>query len=355
MGKIQGTGKNRPLWPGDRNAKVTASTVNGRTNVRDAAPGNLSSPDRGFMSSDSSMSSPIHQRLSRGSQQQPPPAPHRTVGTIEDLLQASQYSVPDIAPGQLQVDFPDIQEELKNTPASPAMQDAVQAMLSMALPVNVSPPAPVRKASLLSKKARKDQPRSGESKEERAKKVYDFDEEDDDASVDPCYKDDQYVYPALQGSEDEAPVFKPRSKKPKETLKMLPKVLPSVPRPERAPREGVRKPEVESALADAAAKLGEKKPAKRKYTKRKLSDSLDDAPPSHPSSLLSKSHSAINHPLMKSKLEGDGLSESAPASVLAGKMAMESPKMKRPKKGMATAKQRLSKILKLNKGGRLII
>ncbi|XP_066284104.1 lysine-specific demethylase 7B-like isoform X2 [Branchiostoma lanceolatum] len=345
-------------------------SFNGRTNVRDAAPGNLSSPDRGFMSSDSSVASPLHQRLipggqlqMSGRQQQPAPAPHRTVGTIEDLLQASQYSeVPDITPGQLQVDFPDIQEELKNTPASPAMQDAVQAMLSMALPVNVSPPAPVRKSSLLSKKSRKDQPsRSTESKEERAKKVYSFDEEDDDASVDPCYKDDQYVYPALQGSEDEAPVFKPRSKKPKRDPQDAPwnpkaKVMPSMPKPDRAPREGVRKPEVESALADAAAKLSEKKPAKRKYTKRKLSESLDDQP-SQPSSLLSKSHSAINHPLMKSKLEGDALSESAPASVLgaAGKMAMESPKLKRPKKGMATAKQRLSKILKLNKGGRLII
>ncbi|XP_014673303.1 PREDICTED: lysine-specific demethylase phf2-like [Priapulus caudatus] len=98
---------------------------------------------------------------------------------------------------------------------------------------------------------------------------------------------------------------------------LVPKVRPH--------REGVRIPAVESALADAAEKLSHLPPPKRMYQRRKMAPK-----PPPPDPLVTPGTSVEAPPSEKS---------SGPTK----------PISKKPKKGQATTKQRLGRILKIHK------
>nr|XP_006825994.1 PREDICTED: lysine-specific demethylase 7A-like [Saccoglossus kowalevskii] len=169
------------------------------------------------------------------------------------------------------------------------------------------------------------------------------------------------MYPTLD--DDEGPLFKSRSKKPRRDPADAPwnpkaKLVASCPKPDRPVREAAKKPNVESGLAEAAARLANQPRPKRQYIRKKSVEKPCSDPilePSPSTSGLNLSHSmgtdAFQHEL-DSELN---LSSSAPGSLIKGALKDQSGKSRKPKKGMATAKQRLSKILKLQKGGRLIL
>uniref|UniRef100_A0A8K9UY57 JmjC domain-containing protein n=1 Tax=Oncorhynchus mykiss TaxID=8022 RepID=A0A8K9UY57_ONCMY len=218
-------------------------------------------------------------------------------------------------------------------PASPSTQEAIQGMLSMA---NLSSGAtagataissdtpgawgcdrPGRNHSNTTTAGRKGGAASGAGggvskrpakrplkKTKKSSSIDSAEFDDDQDHMDACFKDSDYVYPSLESEEDN-PVFKSRSKKRKGSdtpYSPTARVGPSVLRQARPAREGARVASIETGLAAAAAKLSHQKVYK----------SLD----SFCVSLLTA---------------------------------------KRLKKGMATAKQRLGKILKIQRNGKLLL
>uniref|UniRef100_A0A8C9NVA6 GRC5 n=1 Tax=Spermophilus dauricus TaxID=99837 RepID=A0A8C9NVA6_SPEDA len=176
----------------------------------------------------------------------------------------------------------------------------------------------------------------------------DYEEEQD--HLDACFKDSDYVYPSLESDEDN-PVFKSRSKKRKGSddapYSPTARVGPSVPRQDRPVREGTRVASIETGLAAAAAKLSqqeEQKSRKKKSTKRKLTPST--ASPS--ASASAGTTSASTTPASTTPASPLRPSASSPNNNTAAKG-------KRTKKGMATAKQRLGKILKIHRNGKLLL
>uniref|UniRef100_A0A8C9YIR1 PHD finger protein 8 n=1 Tax=Sander lucioperca TaxID=283035 RepID=A0A8C9YIR1_SANLU len=137
-----------------------------------------------------------------------------------------------------------------------------------------------------------------------ARHLSDEDSPDEQETLGTCFKDSDYVYPSLESDEeDHANKAKMKRKKNWDDTPWSPKarVMPTLPKQDRPAREGARVASVETGLAAAAAKLAQQeqqKPAKRKYTKKQR---------------------------------------------------------KRPKKGLATAKQRLGKILKIHRNGKLLL
>uniref|UniRef100_A0A8C4PPE6 PHD finger protein 2 n=1 Tax=Equus asinus asinus TaxID=83772 RepID=A0A8C4PPE6_EQUAS len=216
------------------------------------------------------------------------------------------------------------------------------------------------------------------------------------------------VYPSLESDED-SPVFKSRSKKRKGSddapYSPTARVGPSVPRQDRPVREGTRVASIETGLAAAAAKLSqqeEQKSRKKKNTKRKLTPNT--ASPSASASTTSASTTSASitpasttpaststassqasqegsspEPLPESHSSSLADHEYTAAGAFAGAQAgrtsqpmapgvfltqrrpsASSPnntaaKGKRTKKGMATAKQRLGKILKIHRNGKLLL
>uniref|UniRef100_A0A8C9T4P8 Histone lysine demethylase PHF8 n=1 Tax=Scleropages formosus TaxID=113540 RepID=A0A8C9T4P8_SCLFO len=235
-------------------------------------------------------------------------------GGILDLLKASK-----------QVAGLDPDKQLQPlSPASPSTRDAIQGMLSMANPpsspsssssssTSLPPPASTR-GGMGPEKVRTIQ-RPGKRPVKRpARHVSEDDEEslDEQETLGTCFKDSEYVYPSLE-SDEEDPSLKSKLKRKRNSgdTPWNPKarVTPTLPKQERPVREGVRVASVETGLAAAAAKLAQqkqKKTTKRKYTKKLL--------------VLSLCFSG-----------------------------------KRPKKGLATAKQRLGKILKIHRNGKLLL
>lgn len=158
--------------------------------------------------------------------------------------------------------------------------------------------------------------------------IIDINDYEDHDSLGACFKDSDYVYPSLE-SDDDDPVFKSRSKKRRSAddtpWNPTARVTPSVPRHDRPTREGARVASVETGLAAAAAKLSQQeqqKVPKRKYTKRKV-------------------------------LPDDSIK--IPQESASTEMKTDSHAGKRLKKGMATAKQRLGKILKIHRNGKLLL
>ncbi|XP_078730156.1 histone lysine demethylase PHF8 isoform X2 [Lampetra fluviatilis] len=257
------------------------------------------------------------------------------------------------------------------------------------------------------------QRRRPEARPGRSTSEGDGDSEDDD--LDPCFKDSEYVYPSLE-SDDEEPVFKSRTKK-KKGVGDAPwnpgaKVVPTVPRPERPVREGTRVPSIETGLAAAAAKLSQQeqhKPAKRKYLRKRAatvpgaggvgevdplaaddaavsaaisataegSDPPGEEPPKEPQGSPDNrsqeffTGSLADHEYTSAGGGTFGLARGAtpmaPGVFLSSRRPsapvpstpttnLGSPKAgKRPRKGLATAKQRLGKILKIQKNGRFLL
>ncbi|XP_071807682.1 histone lysine demethylase PHF8-like [Asterias amurensis] len=268
---------------------------------------------------------------------------------MDALLQASQWDQSRPLPT---ISLADIEAELKHQPASPGTQDAIQGMLSISMPTsNLA----LNRQSSSSPFV---QPGSKRKRENSSAEA----EED----LPNCFQDAKYIYPSLDDDGD-GPLFKSRSKNPKKLPKDAPwnpkaKVCSLTPRARVPSRDNAKRPNIETGLADAAARLATKPRPKRQYIRRKPLapqpkspdpyEFEDDDEPS--TSVLSQSLGPLH---MKSENDLLDLTQSAPTSVLSNtpKMADPSKGLKKPKKGMATAKQRLSKILKLKKGGRFIM
>ncbi|CAN8018290.1 unnamed protein product, partial [Ixodes persulcatus] len=269
-------------------------------------------------------------------------------GTIDDLLLASSIAL-DTDSTRVS-----LEEELGGGRASPSTRDAIQGMLSMSksaftFGTSDGPMGPTAQELLeggplstglarvkgmcpqkgCSLSPRRPGPALAGGRRGRQRRR-EGDDEDFEESLKKCHQDEEYVYPGLEASDDELHVFKPRGRwKRDEAWNPKAKLVPNCPKPSRPIREGTKKEAVETSLAEAAAKLAEKPPPKRPYHRKKAQPSrankdkdLDvfDAGPST-SSALSK----------KSPLPPDAF------------------RLKKPKKGFATAKQRLGKILKIHK------
>ncbi|XP_041837400.1 lysine-specific demethylase phf2 isoform X2 [Melanotaenia boesemani] len=220
-----------------------------------------------------------------------------------------------------------------------------------------------------------------------------LDYDDDQDHMDACFKDSDYVYPSLESEEDN-PVFKSRSKKRKSSddtpYSPTARVGPSVPRQERPARDGARVASIETGLAAAAAKLShqeeqQKTKKKKKSTKKKATVteepaklSQDSSSPEH--NLDSHDGSLTDHEFNTGTVKSPGGPQPMAPGVFVSQRrpSMSSPnnstnssnssgmakgdrvgaadaKAKRLKKGMATAKQRLGKILKIHRNGKLLL
>ncbi|KPP64805.1 lysine-specific demethylase phf2-like [Scleropages formosus] len=160
------------------------------------------------------------------------------------------------------------------------------------------------------------------------------------------------------------------------------RVGPSVPRQERPAREGARVPSIETGLAAAAAKLSHQE--EQKIKKKKKSTKKKSPPPAEEAQQASQGSGSLEpHPDAQDGSLADheyttgtgkstgGSQPMAPGVFLTQRRpSTSSPsnttaksdrgltadaKAKRLKKGMATAKQRLGKILKIHRNGKLLL
>uniref|UniRef100_A0A3P8NNM7 Histone lysine demethylase PHF8 n=1 Tax=Astatotilapia calliptera TaxID=8154 RepID=A0A3P8NNM7_ASTCA len=224
-----------------------------------------------------------------------------------------------------------------------------------------------------------------------ARHLSDEESPDEQETLGTCFKDSDYVYPSLESDEeDHTNKTKMKRKKNWDDTPWSPKarVMPTLPKQDRPAREGARVASVETGLAAAAAKLAQQqKPAKRKYTKKQRPPApvitpppvqTEPAPPSptpapesaadvspdrrvdyYSASLLDHEYTAGPGPFGSGGPRGSGAM--APGVFLTSRRPSLSPQNssshsgKRPKKGLATAKQRLGKILKIHRNGKLLL
>uniref|UniRef100_A0A668A108 PHD finger protein 8 n=1 Tax=Myripristis murdjan TaxID=586833 RepID=A0A668A108_9TELE len=265
----------------------------------------------------------------------------------------------------------------EEAPASPSTRDAIQGMLSMANPPSSSSSS--SSSSPLPEKKPAIQQRPGKRPIKRpARHLSDEESPDEQETLGTCFKDSDYVYPSLESDEeDHASKAKMKRKKNWDDTPWSPKarVMPTLPKQERPAREGARVASVETGLAAAAAKLAQQeqqKPAKRKYTKKQRPPAPVAPPPPvqtdpdrrmeyYSASLLDHEYTAGPGPFGPGGPRGSGAM--APGVFLTSRRpslspqnsSTYSPSGKRPKKGLATAKQRLGKILKIHRNGKLLL
>uniref|UniRef100_A0A672T628 Lysine-specific demethylase PHF2 n=1 Tax=Sinocyclocheilus grahami TaxID=75366 RepID=A0A672T628_SINGR len=285
-------------------------------------------------------------------------------------------------------------------PASPSTQEAIQGMLSMA---NLQSSDSCLQTSWSNSQAKNNSHSSTASKKQssmagaggnskrpakrlpkktqKSSSVDSLDMFDDDQDhLEACFRDSDYVYPSLE-SEEDSPIFKSRSKKRKNTddtpYSPTARVGPTVPRQERPARDGARVASIETGLAAAAAKLShqeeQKIKKKKKSTKKKpvaveephkLSQDSSSPEPTPDSETNLGDH---EYSTGTSKTAGSSqpmapgvfLSQRRPSSSSSSQNTSSVPpakvEPKRLKKGMATAKQRLGKILKIHRNGKLLL
>ncbi|XP_026274474.1 histone lysine demethylase PHF8-like isoform X2 [Frankliniella occidentalis] len=169
--------------------------------------------------------------------------------------------------------------------------------------------------------------------------------------IDKVHQDEDYIYPSLDASDDEDGVFKPRGKRPMdEAWNPKARVGPVGPKVNRPAREGAKKQSVEKGLEAAAAKRAGLPPPKRPYNRKVQKTSADVSlvkgepqPPLTPSTSTS-----ANPPQQTGQVVQPGKPSSSP-SKSSSDSSQKKAKMRSHKKGMATAKQRLGKILKIHK------
>ncbi|XP_070639903.1 histone lysine demethylase PHF8 isoform X3 [Bos indicus] len=233
-------------------------------------------------------------------------------------------------------------------------------------------------------------------------------EEEENASLDEqdslgaCFKDAEYIYPSLE-SDDDDPALKSRHKKKKNSddAPWSPKarVTPTLPKQDRPVREGTRVASIETGLAAAAAKLAQQelqKAQKKKYIKKKpLLKEVEQPRPQEPNLSMAvpaptlaatpqllTSSSPLPPPEPKQEALSGSLADHeytarpnafgmaqanrsttpmAPGVFLTqrrpsvGSQSNQAGQGKRPKKGLATAKQRLGRILKIHRNGKLLL
>uniref|UniRef100_A0A673IN45 Histone lysine demethylase PHF8 n=1 Tax=Sinocyclocheilus rhinocerous TaxID=307959 RepID=A0A673IN45_9TELE len=307
-------------------------------------------------------------------------------GGILDLLKASkQVAGLDSA----------LSEE---APASPSTRDAIQGMLSMANPPSSSSSSssssPLSMSGggemlgLMKEKGWRAERISGVKKSEKttfqrpgkrpvkrpARHLSDEESLDEQETLGTCFKDSDYVYPSLESDEeDHISKSKMKRKRNWDDTPWSPKarVTPTLPKQERPVREGARVASVETGLAAAAAKLAQQEQqktiTKRKYTKKKVpQEKVHSAAAQlqleerrvevYSASLLDHEYTAGPGPFSPGGPRGSGAM--APGVFLTSRRPSLSPQnssRKRPKKGLATAKQRLGKILKIHRNGKLLL
>ncbi|KAM9113427.1 histone lysine demethylase PHF8 isoform 1-T1 [Pangshura tecta] len=234
---------------------------------------------------------------------------------------------------------------------------------------------------------------------------------DEQESLGACFKDAEFIYPSLESDEDD-PALKslPKKKKCTDDAPWSPKarVTPSLPRQDRPVREGTRVASVETGLAAAAAKLAQqehqrlqrrKSQAKRRAPSPKEPDPEPDPDPDpdpdpepelepepepepevpavpdgtpgvpptpepkaepYAGSLADHEYTARPSVFGMAQLSR-GTTPMAPGVFLsqrrpsAGAPGTPPAQGKRPKKGLATAKQRLGRILKIHRNGKLLL
>uniref|UniRef100_A0A8C1YDK3 Lysine-specific demethylase PHF2 n=1 Tax=Cyprinus carpio TaxID=7962 RepID=A0A8C1YDK3_CYPCA len=279
-------------------------------------------------------------------------------------------------------------------PASPSTQEAIQGMLSMA---NLQSSESCLQTSWSNSQAKNNSHSSTASKKQssvagagnskrpakrlpkktqKSSSVDSLDMFDDDQDhLEACFRDSDYVYPSLE-SEEDSPIFKSRSKKRKNTddtpYSPTARVGPTVPRQERPAREGARVASIETGLAAAAAKLShqeQKIKKKKKSTKKKpmaveephkLSQDSSSPEPTPDSETNLGDHeystgTSKTAGSLQPMAPGVFLSQRRPSSSSSSQITSSVPPAKRLKKGMATAKQRLGKILKIHRNGKLLL
>uniref|UniRef100_A0A8C1THL0 Lysine-specific demethylase PHF2 n=1 Tax=Cyprinus carpio TaxID=7962 RepID=A0A8C1THL0_CYPCA len=278
-------------------------------------------------------------------------------------------------------------------PASPSTQEAIQGMLSMA---NLQSSDSCLQTSWSNSQAKNNSHSSTASKKQssvagagnskrpakrlpkktqKSSSVDSLDMFDDDQDhLEACFRDSDYVYPSLE-SEEDSPIFKSRSKKRKNTddtpYSPTARVGPTVPRQERPAREGARVASIETGLAAAAAKLSHQE--EQKIKKKKKSTKKKPVAVEEPQKLSQDSSSPEPTPDSETNLgdheystgtsktagslqpmaPGVFLSQRRPSSSSSSQITSSVPP--RLKKGMATAKQRLGKILKIHRNGKLLL
>uniref|UniRef100_A0AAZ3RU72 Histone lysine demethylase PHF8 n=1 Tax=Oncorhynchus tshawytscha TaxID=74940 RepID=A0AAZ3RU72_ONCTS len=300
-------------------------------------------------------------------------------GGILDLLKASkQVAGLDSA----------LSEE---APASPSTREAIQGMLSMANPpssssssLSSSSSSPLSVSGGLSEGLGLTTfQRPGKRPVKRpVRHLSDEESTDEQETLGTCFKDAEYVYPSLESDEED----QVKRKRNWGDTPWSPKarVTPTLPKQERPVRDGARVASVETGLAAAAAKLAQQeiqKPTKRKYTKKPRPVAppqpprAEPSPPSPPpapepptpdfsperrmecysASLLDHEYTAGPGPFGPGGPRGSAAM--APGVFLTSRRPSLSPQnsRKRPKKGLATAKQRLGKILKIHRNGKLLL
>ncbi|XP_056000006.1 histone lysine demethylase PHF8-like isoform X2 [Ostrea edulis] len=227
--------------------------------------------------------------------------------SISDILEASGYGT--------ETDFIVDNERT----SSPSMRDAIQGMLTMSR---------MGEGHQLFRNKR-----SAHRLQHRNQMIM-----EEEAKLEQCYKDEEFIYPGLDLSDEEMEQIRNNKGSRDDNWNPKARVHVSGVKGERPHREGVKKEAIEQVLAAAAAKPVPSKP--KKPRKRLKSESFSES-------------DASNTP-------GTALSSSAPGSAFRPNLVkpvcpqgeMSSPiKAKKPKKGLATAKQRLGKILKINKLG----
>ncbi|XP_049527858.1 histone lysine demethylase PHF8 isoform X2 [Dermacentor silvarum] len=269
-------------------------------------------------------------------------------GTIDDLLLASSIAL-DTDSTRVS-----LEEELGGGRASPSTRDAIQGMLSMSKSAFTfgpcdggGPMGPTAQELLeggplstgLALGLAGPRGRIGPTPMLKrptpfgsaASRMRSGEEEDlEESLLKECHADDDYVYPGLEASDDELRVFKPRGRsKRDEAWNPKAKLAPNCPKPPRPTREGTQKKSVKRTIEDTASKLANKPPPKRSYHRKKA-----QAPP-------------------KAKEKDMEEFEAGPSTSSAVSKKPSLPpdafRLKKPKKGFATAKQRLGKILKIHK------
>ncbi|GFS13473.1 lysine-specific demethylase [Elysia marginata] len=186
-------------------------------------------------------------------------------------------------------------------------------------------------------------PRGGDSSSRRQASQSVQDEEEQ--LMEGCYRDTDFVYPSFELSDDEDESPKPKRKAEKDdSYNPRARLDPNAVKMEREHRPGAQREAIMSALASTAAKLAENPPGSKKHTKGspikpKIPDGMDFEvePLPGPSSSLDRSE-PVNafRPGIK-----------RPVDPCANLAALQASKSKKPKKGYATTKQRLGKLLKI--------
>uniref|UniRef100_A0A8C4YRT8 PHD finger protein 8 n=1 Tax=Gopherus evgoodei TaxID=1825980 RepID=A0A8C4YRT8_9SAUR len=299
-----------------------------------------------------------------------------------------------------------------DAPASPSTQEAIQGMLCMAN-LQAAGSSPSRPAWWVPGHERGWAGGSGTKRPRRRPPTraaaHSTDSEGETGSLDEqeslgaCFKDAEFIYPSLESDEDD-PALKslPKKKKCTDDAPWSPKarVTPTLPRQDRPVREGTRVASVETGLAAAAAKLAQqehqrlqrrKSQAKRRAPSPKdlepdpepdpepelepdpepevpaVPDGAPGAPPTpepkaepYAGSLADHEYTARPSLFGMAQLSR-GTTPMAPGVFLsqrrpsAGAPSTPPAQGKRPKKGLATAKQRLGRILKIHRNGKLLL